>query len=531
MSTHTLPSSFPSSVAVSGAMQLSLLLMACVGVAVAAKSVLIGIPYTKTGKWAHTGAQTQVAADMWKQHVKDIGGIGSTGLEAEVVMVDVGQSTATTKEVVAGMIAGNFSGGRPISLLLAPYSSTLTPTAAAEAVLGGKLMIAPGSSATATYRCDERLLPGCVSPGTKRFPRLYGVYTPAEQYMRPFISAVALKGATSIALLAEDVSFTVETCQGAEETAIARGLNVVSHDVVRHFEHAEETKEADDNTLREAVQRLKALRPDVLVGCVYQETCYRLVEIAEEENFNVKALGLTSCVGDPHMPIRLGFRADHIVGSSQWHPDLRGLSFTEEARNVVAMFPVSKGGSDSPRQFWDKFLEVAGEHPSYQGAGVLAALYLLHAGIALANATEPDLVDAALQNLQLDSFFGVLRPDAFGANREKTAVTLQYGPQNVGGSDQGNVTIHIIHPLEAASRDLFYPMPTWAERRGEVFPTPQIVYVEKRWSATEIVLGVMGTLVGVCLLFLCGYCVARARGASTTSSTENNDSELETLTT
>jgi hypothetical protein len=173
-----------------------------VGVAAVAP-LLIGIPYTGTGIWAGIGNDTLIGAQIWSDYVDSIGGIGPFNQRLQLVTVNVGSTTTAaalnqSAEIVRSLIRGDYSAGVPIKYIISPYSSQFAEAAAVVVEQEDALMLTGGAAAESVFSCTTSLRSPCTQVNTRRFSHTVASLSPANVYLRPFVSLVKLYGASTM---------------------------------------------------------------------------------------------------------------------------------------------------------------------------------------------------------------------------------------------------------------------------------------------------------------------------------------------
>lgn len=456
------------------------------------RNLSIGVMVTDTGQWATIGRETRVALGMWTRGMAARGGLGGTGVMVAAHMIDAGDSAGATRDAARALLNGSaVDGGRRPDVLLAPYSSRLTPVAAAEAEAERVLIISGGSASESVFVCgaDEE---GCGAPGAhgRRYAYLFGLMTPADQYMRPFVSLARINQARTVAMLSEDDSFPLSACKGARAAAVENGMAVLYDEVMPRV--TDETDAGSRAAVRERAAALRDAGADVVVACTYAPSCHLLLESLEELDYLPMALGATICVGSPASEAAAGDRLAYVYGPGQWDRRLRGSAYDESRQSLVALFPNDgdEASAAPPEQFAAAFeaayAEAYGEPrpPSYQAASLMGALYALEGAVALANSTDSEELRSAMQFLFESSFYGLISSSRFGSNAQKSIVTWQYSA--------GAERLEVVTPLSSAEADSVFPMPRWDER--EFRPCMYCLPEERAVIGVVVVLSALSAL-------------------------------------
>ena len=114
-------------------------------------------------------------------------------------------------------------------------------------------------------------------------------------------------------------------------------------------------------------------------------------------------------------------------------------------------------------QFSDTFHSYYGVPPGYEGASTFAVLAVLCAAIEAAGTLEKTAVAQKLRELQLREFYADFRYDKDGMiDSEPIVVQIPGGSSRQTDREGDDV---IVWPLEYASQELEFPMPSWEVRR------------------------------------------------------------------
>eukprot|EP01004_Peranema_trichophorum_P003320 NODE_2314_length_1618_cov_25.735117_g1985_i0.p1 GENE.NODE_2314_length_1618_cov_25.735117_g1985_i0~~NODE_2314_length_1618_cov_25.735117_g1985_i0.p1 ORF type:complete len:512 (+),score=71.31 NODE_2314_length_1618_cov_25.735117_g1985_i0:57-1538(+) len=383
---------------------------------------------------------------MWQRKIHEKGGIQVNGKRygVEFVLVNIGDQTLSEIErkvpVVTRLLAqGNYG---PIDAILAPYSSSLTPLAAAAAP--NLPVLAAGAASDSVYQCNN--LTQCYDKDKNiRFGNLFGVLASASHYFDIILNMARVRKLGKVALLWDPTPFGIEACTGAEERALELNLPIVYANSI------------DDMNMQE----LKESDPDFLIGCTYPDTCVKLLKTLQSQDWVPKAVALSTCLRHPDVEGNTSHR--FIMGPTQWHTSHFEINYQEpvdlpEPYKSISLFPMGPNISSAAR-FRNEYFNENGREPPYQAASAMAALYALHFAILSGNSTSPSSVIKQLRNINgvnsLKSFWGYIGFDKYGRMAEYDDFsTLQFDE---------NSKLQVITPIRMASADLIYPMPSYKQ--------------------------------------------------------------------
>ena len=98
-----------------------------------------------------------------------------------------------------------------------------------------------------------------------------------------------------------------------------------------------------------------------------------------------------------------------------------------------------------------------GEEPSYHSAGGYAAGLILQKAIMDADSTDPAAVGAALDAMDLLTFFGHIK---FDTTAEAHGLQIGHSMVYIQWQDDGNgLAKQVVWPAEGATAETLYPMP------------------------------------------------------------------------
>ena len=359
-----------------------------------------------------------------------------------------------------------------VHALLAPYTSTLTPFAAAVAEKYGIPAFAAGAAADSVYVCPtdrSKTLPfGCNAHGVRRFSTLYGTLPSATAYLKDSVTLANLKGSRTIALIRETASFTESVTDGIRSQAEMLGLDVVAEFRVGVDAEAEATGLGADGTsrgktwdeaLHPVAETLARLKPDMVTFGSYQASCEAFMRHVKRMNYMPPAVAFTVCVGSHDTLEKLTKDVRFMVGSSVWSDTVSGTEYIENNLFKPSHFFSENRTIGAPELFSKMYSKSFGISPTYHAASMMGCLILMEASIGLLDlTTSVHLVHdsfplaTTLRDVYMPSMLGILTVNAFGRMDRINPVTLQYSSTGA---------IEIVAPLSAASSDLVYPAPAW----------------------------------------------------------------------
>ncbi|CAE7701081.1 unnamed protein product [Symbiodinium sp. CCMP2456] len=274
-----------------------------------------------------------------------------------------------------------------VSLWLSTYSSGLSLVAADVANSSGALLVAQSAASTAI---------------TKDRPTVFNVNPPARNYMRGSFEALVASGIGTIAGFYEDSGGPRAVCSPLQDLASEYNMTLLSNQEI--------PLSANGSVVKDLVAGLKAARPDAVFGCVYEQVCHSFVEEMLEQQFEPKAVIFTACVTSDSIS-QLGSKGRWLTAVTSWLPSMPHQS--EETGFSAA-------------EFGALYRSKYTEDPPYQAAAAWAAIVSLGRAVEMANSTEPAMVSAQLQRLDLETLYGRVSFDEHGQTpMDFKAVQLQ----------------------------------------------------------------------------------------------------------
>jgi branched-chain amino acid transport system substrate-binding protein len=180
--------------------------------------------------------------------------------------------------------------------------------------------------------------------------------------------------------------------------------------------------------------RMKALKPDVIVGGSYFDDAVATTRQMKELDINPKMFGVTVGGDVPDFGKQLGKTADHIYGSTQWADDVKYPGAKEFVENYKKMFK---------RDF------------SYHAPAAYGACQVFAEAIRRAKSLDSDKIREQLLKLKITTAFGDYQVDERGFQIAHKMVLLQW-------QEGKRVTVW---PASLAEAKPLYPTPPWSQRK------------------------------------------------------------------
>ena len=367
-----------------------------------------------SGNNADLGQLYADAYELTIQRINEQGGVeagdGNT-YELEMVLRD-DETDASASQAIYQELIDN----EGVQYLLGPYSSTVTLPASAVAAENELPMVEGGGAS-----------PEIFSQGNEW---IFGLLPTADKYALSYLEmALAQDPAPeSIAILAEDDTFSQSTAQGARDRISELDLELV---VDRSFP----TNTSDLST---NLGRVREAGADILLLCAHQQHNIILANQMETQNVNVDAaMGTVGSLNESFKG-EVGDNGNYIYGPTSW--------------DINANFddPVYGGTQD----FVSAINEQYGYSPDYHSAAAQAVILTFKQAFENVDELAPTPVRDYIREAEFSSVYGTVAFDDRGVI-DKNMLIRQWQP------DPGLTTVY---PTNVAQNDPIYPMPDWSER-------------------------------------------------------------------
>jgi branched-chain amino acid transport system substrate-binding protein len=345
----------------------------------------LGAPMSLSGALEKEGKLTQQGYDYCASTVNAKGGVTVGG---RTLQLHIDYQDDQSQPDTAGQLVDQFN-DKGYKLILGPYGSATTGAAMAVVERNGQVMVDSSGA-------DDKLF-------TKGYRRTFAVLSPASVYAASIVNAInelASPKPRSIVFLSADDGFSKTAAAAGEAQARNVGFTVLPG---QQFP-------AGATDVSGALTKVKPSKPDVIVGSVHLAEGIAIIKQAAE-------LGVTPAGGfaetvappTPDFAATLGTKANGVLSSSQWVPEVKG----------------SEAFFGSATDYRNGFHTTFGQPPEYHNAEATAACLAMVLAVRKAGSTDPDRVRDALAGLDEQSFFGPLTFNDKGENVTKTMSVVQ----------------------------------------------------------------------------------------------------------
>jgi ABC-type branched-subunit amino acid transport system substrate-binding protein len=387
--------------------------------------VTIGFTVSKTGNLNVESTRQTNGLNLWMKQINDTGGMklkDGTVVTFDAKYYDDQSSKGSVQQLYTRLATKDNA-----TFLISPYSSGLTDAAAVIAEQYGKIMIATGAASDSTYQRGLTLV--------------YQAYTPASRYLTGAVDLLkdTDPSARRIAILHENDKFSTDVCNAVREYAVGQGYEVV------FFEgYASGTTD-----FAPFINKMESTAPDAILGGGHFQDGSTFAKQLYEKEVPVKLVALLVAPPESNFA-EIGDAATGVIGPSQWETQ---ESYSAETAQVVNLPFYGPSSAD----FADNYRASYGEEPSYHAAGGYAAGLILQNAIQTAGSLDPERVKAALDAMNILTFFGrfqvSVRPENHGLQIGHSMVYIQWQEDSSGALGKP-----LVWPAEVATAEILYPI-------------------------------------------------------------------------
>ena len=284
--------------------------------------IKVGMVASLTGQFSGQGRQALQGVVAWAGAANEAGGIFvrslRTRLPVTFIHYDDRSEPRTAGEMTERLIVDD-----RVDILLGPYSSVLTMSAAAVAEAHRRVLWNHGGASDEIHR--------------RGFRWTVGILTPASRYLLGVIDVARelAPGSSRLAVIRSDRgTFPEAVASGAESYALQEGFRVV-------FKHRYRPPASDFSSI---LTEMGTSEPDVFLGVGRIQDDLLLARQLADMGSRAKVVALV-VAGISQFGSELGSRAAGFMGPSQWEPEAGyapdyGLSTVELAERFDAFGPM-----------------------------------------------------------------------------------------------------------------------------------------------------------------------------------------------
>jgi len=385
-----------------------------------AKRIVIGFTASQTGKLNVESKKQIQGLQLWLDHVTQAGGIklrDGTVLMPELKFYDDESNTDRVQALYTKLITDD-----KVDFLISPYSSGSAKVAAVVSEQYGKVMITAGAADDATME--------------QGFKNTFQTYTPASRYLTGAIDLLGKLAPTAkkIAIIHEKDSFSTSVAKAANAYAGSKGYEVVLF----------EGYDSGTTDFAPFINKIVAAAPDAIVGGGHYADGTTFAKQLYEKQVKAQMIALLVAPPEPKFT-EIGEAAEFIVGPSQWEPQ---VTFSAEAAQAAGLTWYGLSVADFTQAYQAKYNEA----PSYHSAGGYVAGLILQKALEDAGSTDPEKVRAALDQMDLLTFYGRIKFSTEAKTHGKqVAHEMVYIQWQKDAS--GKLVKQIVWPLEAKTAE------------------------------------------------------------------------------
>jgi ABC-type branched-subunit amino acid transport system substrate-binding protein len=389
------------------------------------ETVTIGFTSSLTGSQEVTSKRQVDAFNLWMNQVNEAGGIqlsDGTVVKFAATTYDDESTKERVQELYTRLISEDEA-----DFLISPYSSGLTAAASIVAEQNSKIMITAGAAEDAAYKTGNT--------------SLFQLYTPASLYLAGTVDMLRqLDPEAKVAVVHENDKFSTAVVEGLIPMLEEGGFEVV-------LQEGYATETADFGPI---IKKIADSGATVLLGGGHYPDGSTFARQLYEQQVNLKLISLQVAPADTKFA-ELGDAAFGIQTSSQWEPQ---AGYSAEAAQALG----KEWFGPSVADFGAAYEAATGGKPTYHAAGGYAAGLVLQKAIEDADSVDPEKVKAALEAMDILTFYGAIKfdtsPEAHGLQISHLMVVAQWQK-----NDAGELVREIIWPPDAATADPLYPIP------------------------------------------------------------------------
>lgn len=375
---------------------------AAVNAAAAEPAIIIGAVVSESGAHAGPAAEYRKGIILWEEEINAAGGL--LGRRVELRYGDDHSEAVRAGEAYAELIRDG------AQVLIGPYGSAATLTAAAEAERGRRVLINAAGPSSAIHKRQSQYL--------------FQTLPPYAAYADGVLWAAHEAGVESLYIAARDDAASRDMADAVQTQARSLGFGNVTLEVYSG---------RTDDFLPLLYQAMK-VNADGWIAFGEARDAAEMVKILKKEGAVPKVVYARAAV-EPRFISLVGQDAEFILGSKEYDPRFSTAGNAEFVKAFSARWSTPPGP-----------LAAAG----YTAGVVLAA------GVRRAGSVEPPKLRAALASLQIDTVLGPYRVDpATGAQIGMKPVLLQI----VKGRAEP------VWPKQMAGERPLLPFEPWADRK------------------------------------------------------------------
>jgi branched-chain amino acid transport system substrate-binding protein len=382
--------------------------------AFAEDTITIGFTDSQTGPLNVDSLGQQHGYEFWRDEVNAKGGIKAGGKTYKVKFVSYDDQSVggRVQQLYTRLINQDKA-----DFLFSPYSSGLTAPAAVISEQYGKIMIDSGGAEEKPFEQGNKYL--------------FMVITSASHYLSGAVAALKKNDPQAkIAMVYSDDPFSKAVLAAAAQQAKEAGMQIVMN----------ESYSPSTTDFGPIVNKIVSSNADAVLGGGHYSDGATLARQMHDQKANMKWVSLLVAPADDKFG-ELGKAALGVTVPSQWELQ---VNYKPQFGPTTAEFA---------KAFQDKFHAKADYHAA---SGYTSGVVLQHA-IEQAGSIDPEKVAAALNGMDITTFFGHIKfltdPGHHGLQAAHEMVLAQWQMVN------GKLGRQVVWPAAAQSANLLFPIP------------------------------------------------------------------------
>ncbi len=382
------------------------------------KTAVIGYTASNTGALNVESVRQTNGLNLWIEEVNGAGGLALA--DGSKVMFETKSYDDESNKDRVQQLYTRLATDDKADFLISPYSSGLTDAASVIAEQNGLVMITTGAASDSTYQ--------------KGYSLVYQLYTPATRYLTGAIDMLMTTQPESkkVAFVYENDKFSTSVIEAARAYAKEKGVEEVLY----------EGYQSGTTDFGPFINKIQGATPDAILGGGHFQDGSTLARQLKEKGIKVNYVALLVAPPEPTFS-ELGDAAIGIIGPSQWEPD---AAYSAEAAAAEGVEYVGVSNAD----FVEKYKAAYGEDPSYHSAGGYAAGLVLQAAIEAAGSLDTAAVKAALDAMDVMTFYGSVK---FDTTAESHGLQASHSMVYVQWQKDGELKKVIVWPEAAATAE------------------------------------------------------------------------------
>ncbi len=384
----------------------------------------VGFTSSLTGRLNVSSGRQNNGLNLWMGQLTEAGGfeVGDEMVTFESIFYD-DESTADRVQELYTRLATEDDA----DFLISPYSSGLTDASAIIAEQYGKVMITTGAASDATYKLG--------------YTGVFQTYTPASRYLVGALDHLQSLDpeATQLAMVHENDKFSTDVVTAAKDYAESLGYEVVLF----------EGYDSETTDFGPFINKIEAEAPDALLGGGHFQDGSTFARQLFEKGIQLNYIALLVAPPEPDFS-ELGDAALGVIGPSQWEPLAEYTPESAAAAGLEWFGPTAS-------EFVDAYVVAYNEEPSYHSAGGYVAGLVLQKAIIDAGSYEPEAVKAALDAMDILTFYGRIKFDtsaeSHGLQLGHSMIYIQWQTDDGGG-----LAKQVVWPPEGMTAETLYPI-------------------------------------------------------------------------